>query len=66
MGWASGSELFERIAKTISGYVGDPEKRHKIYRQMYEDFRDFDCDTLYECKGIDPELDKIIDEDYEE
>lgn len=47
MGWASGSELAERIEKAFKG-ISVPEA---VWREVANAFLDHDCDTLEECSG---------------
>ena len=60
MGWASGSELFSRLVKTMKKHVGDPEKRTAIYEEMIDAFEDADWDTQDECMGEDPAFDAAM------
>lgn len=49
MGWASGSELLERLITVVEDTVDDRLARVEIYKQMIDAFEDHDCDTVYEC-----------------
>lgn len=62
MGWATGSELVERIAEKVFEAVEDEEIRREIYDVLVDAVLDMDCDTLDECRGIDPVLDDCINE----
>lgn len=64
MSWSSGSRLFANIAESIAEIVADDEERAAIYKCMIEEFSNFDCDTLFECTGIDDVLDEILEETY--
>ncbi len=62
MGWSSGSEIVERVARVVCGTIETPEARSEIFAELVQAVLDCDCDTLDECRGIDPELDNVIDE----
>lgn len=64
MGWASGGELADQMIKIISKHVPDDKVRRKIYKKMINAFEEMDCDTLMECKGIDPTFDYVFDKMY--
>lgn len=62
MGWSSGSEIVGRVARVVRGVIETSETRSEIYAELVQAVLDCDCDTLDECRGIDPELDAVIDE----
>lgn len=62
MGWASGSELMAVILKIAQKNGFGSKKRKNSYQQLIEAFEDHDCDTLDECRGIDPLFDEVLDE----
>ena len=62
MGWSRGSELVERVARVLVGVVETDECRREIFDELVQAVLDLDCDTLDECRDIDPELDAAIDE----
>lgn len=65
MGWASGSELLSSVVMSTQKIV--PTKyRKELYKLYINHFESFDCDTICECEGIDPEFDKAIKELYPE
>ena len=65
MGWASGSELLGDIVLSTQKAV--PKKyRKELYKLFINHFEQHDCDTVCECKGLDPEFDKAIKELYPE
>lgn len=59
MGWASGSSLFADVITAIKDHIPSKEKEG-VYTALIDAFEDEDCDTLDECVGIDPKLDKIL------
>lgn len=61
MGWASGSDIAYRLIKTIQENVLDDHARQAIYEDLIDAFEDADCDTLYECIGVDPVFDCFFD-----
>lgn len=66
MGWSGGSEIAEPIIRAIKKCVKDETSRHYIYDRLIDAFENgADCDTLCECKGIDPVFDKFFSEDEE-
>ena len=62
MGWSDGSDIVSRVARVVLGVVETSETRSAIYVELVQAVLDGDCDTLDECRGIDPELDAVIDE----
>ena len=62
MGWSNGSEIVERVARVVGAVIETPEAKSEIYAELVQSVLDCDCDTLDECRGIDPELDVVIDE----
>jgi hypothetical protein len=63
MGWASGSELCDKIIRSVKRNVPDTKKRKNIYKATIRAFRDGDWDTEDECRGVDPVFDKALDEE---
>ncbi len=63
MGWASGSELLGDVILSTQKVV---PKRHRkeLYKLFINHFEQFDCDTICECEGLDPEFDKALKELY--
>ena len=62
MGWSSGSEIAETLVRNIKMDVVDSNIRKRLYRVIINEFSDHDCDTLDECKGVDPIYDDLYDE----
>lgn len=60
MGWASGSELFGSLIRTMRKHVPDAKVRTKVYKAMIKAFEDADWDTQDECEGMDPAFDKAL------
>ena len=51
MGWASGSEIADKVWKLVSKFV--PEKKKKgVARKLVSIFEEADCDTMYECEQL--------------
>ncbi len=65
MSWGSGIRLFASIAEIISDTISDEDERKILFKGMIAEFEAFDCDTIFECRGIDPVLDEVLDEIYE-
>lgn len=66
MGWASGSELAKRVAKSAQQHITDPDERKAFYQEMIEAFEEFDCDTLYEIVEFDDNADPLLVEALQE
>lgn len=60
MGWASGSQLAEKIIKGIKKEVKDEKTRERIYRPIIDALEEMDWDTEDEVEGIDPAWDKAM------
>lgn len=60
MGWASASEIVEKIIKTTKKHVPDEKTRVKMYKVIIRAFQDEDWDTEDECEGLDPAFDKAL------
>lgn len=52
MGWSSGSSLMSEVIVSALKHV-PTSCRKKFYKELIEAFEQCDCDTLYECEGID-------------
>lgn len=63
MGWASGSELMCEVINAVEKELQHVGKDRMIpfYERIINAFEDHDCDTLDECRGIDPLFDKALD-----
>lgn len=48
-GWASGSELADKVWDLFKCFVPKTEKV-RVATSLAELFEDYDCDTLYECE----------------
>jgi hypothetical protein len=63
MGWASGSELLGDVVLSTQKVV--PKRfRKELYKLFINHFEQFDCDTIDECKGLDPLFDEALKELY--
>lgn len=65
MSWGSGLRLFANLAEIIADTVSDENERKILYKGMIAEFEAFDCDTMFECRGIDVILDEVLDQIYE-
>lgn len=63
MGWASGSELLTGIILSTK-IVVPPRHRKELYKLFINQFEYHDCDTIDECRGLDRDFDKALDELY--
>jgi len=63
MGWASGSELADRIEKALAPLLArmTAEEILSLGEQLAGAFQDMDCDTLQECEGIIGAADMRLD-----
>ena len=66
MGWSSGSGLVGQLIPLIRDNVSSLESRQDIYEKMIVLFESYDCDTLYECQGIDEVFDGVYEGMYPE
>ena len=65
MGWASGSELLGSII--LSTQKAIPRKyRRELYKLFINHFEYHNCDTIGECRGMDPEFDAALKDLYPE
>lgn len=62
MGWASGSSLMQAIIEAAQKELdcGGKDKL-RFYKKCILAFKYHDCDTLDECRGIDPLFDKALE-----
>lgn len=60
MGWSSGTELVEDVAKAIKKHVVDPKVKRKLYDALVTAAINQDWDNEDEVMGLDPILDKSI------
>jgi hypothetical protein len=59
MGWSSGSRLAINLIEAAKDTISNSDDRQEFYELMIDYFRDFDCDTLDECVGVDPAFDGV-------
>ena len=62
MGWASGSDIANRMIAGISKEVADSVIRQKLYAIMISALESGDWDTQDECYGQDPAFDAALRE----
>lgn len=62
MGWASGSDVAYNMINVILENVPDDDVRRILYETLINSLEDLDCDTLYECVGVDPVYDEFFDD----
>ncbi len=60
MGWASGSQLMNRIITSVKSSGLFEEQRQRVYRDLIVAFQDEDWDTELECLGKDPAFDAAL------
>lgn len=60
MGWSSGTELVEQVARSIKANVSDPAVRKQLYKDLVSAAENSDWDCQNEVEGIDPILDRIV------
>jgi hypothetical protein len=60
MGWATGSALMSEIITSLKDKIPDDLVRQEIYETLIPAFEGYDCDTLDECKGLDPSFEKLL------
>lgn len=66
MGWSSGTELVETVARAIKKNVKEPKVRKALYASLVDAAESHDLDCQNEVLGIDPILDKIVGVDVDE
>lgn len=52
MGWASGSELAERVWDDVRTCIPSEIDRRTAAKRVIEAFEDMDCDTIGECEQL--------------
>lgn len=57
MGWASGSRMMDEIITRLHHRIRYDTDRRNVYTALIAVFEARDCDTLYECLGVDPVFD---------
>jgi hypothetical protein len=64
MGWSGGSGMMDGIVRGLRKAKLPDDVRLKVYKVLVPAFEGEDCDTLYECWGADPMLDKALGPGY--
>ncbi len=64
MGWASGTELFEKIIDVAKEKIPDNDTRQAFYKEVILAFEDQDWDCQTECCGKDYAFDLALKELY--
>ena len=62
MGWSTGSSLMSDIIEQFEDLEIDDETKKKVYTTLIEAFDNYDCDTLFECVGVDDMYDDAYKE----
>jgi hypothetical protein len=62
MGWASGSELMDGVILAAKKCIPSRSLRVKFYGMIIPEFERHDCDTLCECRTVDPAFDEALGE----
>jgi hypothetical protein len=63
MGWSGGYRLMGQVIEAVKGHVPEASKPD-VYRSLIAAFEDHDCDTLDDCRGVDPVYDNLMDDRY--
>lgn len=53
----------EDVLHTVMPHL-PARKRKTVAKKLFDAFEGEDCDTLYECRGLYPEFDEVLDEAY--
>ena len=61
MGWCSGGSLMAKIVESAVKNIPSAEQRAAFYVPVIRAFQYEDCDTLYECEGMDPAFDAALE-----
>ena len=64
MGWSEGSLIVSNVARDVIDQGLLPEQKRAILNSLVKYVLENDCDTIDECRGMDPVLDHIIDEQW--
>ncbi len=64
MGWSEGSLIVSNVAKDIIDQGLLPSQKRAILSSLVKYVLENDCDTIDECRGMDPVLDDIIDDQW--
>lgn len=62
MGWASATEIVEKIIVSAKKSIPDKQTRKQFYKEIIEAFEDADWDTQDECLTKDKAFDEAIKE----
>lgn len=60
MGWSTGSAIMADVMGALQKSKAAPKVRRELYKALIPSFLDYDCDTLYECRGEDTEFDRVL------
>ena len=66
MGWATGSEVMNRIIRDLPEQVPDDDQRQAVYKVLIKGMEAADWDTEEECLGEDEAFDLALKELYPE
>jgi len=66
MGWSSGTDVARAWGRSIFDNVEDPKLKKIMYQDMIDTLTNEDWDCLEEAEGIDPILDELLQEEYED
>lgn len=60
MGWASASEIVEKLITSAKKHIIDNNKRRRFYIDLISVLEEFDWDTQDECIGLDKSFDLAL------
>lgn len=64
MGWSEGSLMVSNVAEDVIHLGLTDGQKRTILSSLVKYVLENDCDTIDECRGMDPVLDAIIDEQW--
>ncbi len=62
MGWGSGRDVMIDLIAVVQREVKDVAVRKRLYTSMIAIFEANDCDTLGDCRQVDPAFDGVYEE----
>jgi hypothetical protein len=65
MGWSGGSGIAADLIRAAKKHVPE-SSRPAFYKVLVRVLEDEDCDTLDECRGMDPAFDRVMNKVYKE
>jgi hypothetical protein len=62
VGWASGSEIYDKVVDVLMKHIPQHKDRKAAHAELIAAFEEHDCDTLDECMGRDKAFDEALRE----